>query len=160
MQNVSGLRRDAQRRHQETLVLWESRRDQIERMYWDQGMLQREIGEVFGVTQTGIGRIMKWLGIPARSRGNWGARNGRFVDGSQSRMYRKVVVKKTCDLCDSNRDLGIHHKNYDHYDNRKENLQVLCASCHSSVHKTVYWQALREGKEPPCSNGPIGWAHD
>jgi len=160
MDKIKGLSQSNLRRQKQAQRLWESRRNQIEMMYWDQGMLQREIGKVFGVTQTGIGRVMKRLGIMTRPKGNWGARNGRFVDGSQSRMYRKVIIKRTCELCGKSESLGIHHKNYDHYDNSKESLQVLCTACHSSVHKTAYWQALRENKEPLRSNGPIGWTRD
>lgn len=47
------------------------------------------------------------------------------------------LIKK-CESCgyDKNLDiLGIHHKNHNHFDNRLENLAVLCANCHSIQHK-------------------------
>ena len=46
---------------------------------------------------------------------------------------------------------------FDHYDNRPENLQVLCVSCHMSLHKRAYWEAIHNDEDPPVSNGPIGW---
>jgi hypothetical protein len=77
--------------------------------------------------------------------------------GIANRAYRKAISKKVCDHCGATEDLGIHHRNDDHYDNRPENLQVLCNSCHISLHKTAYWEAKRNGEETPKSNGPVGW---
>lgn len=45
----------------------------------------------------------------------------------------------------------------DHYDDRAENLQVLCVSCHISLHKKKYWESIRNGKSPKKSNAPCGW---
>lgn len=84
--------------------------------------------------------------------------NHRWKGGvSDPREYRKVVAKDRCARCGTTRRLGIHHLNDDHYDNAPENLVVLCVSCHSSVHKQAYWDAVKSGQEPPRSNAPIGW---
>lgn len=77
--------------------------------------------------------------------------------GEARRPYRDLIEKESCESCGTTECLGIHHKNEDHYDNRPENLQVLCNSCHMSLHKTAYWEAVREGRETPKSNGPVGW---
>jgi len=77
---------------------------------------------------------------------------------SDRREYRQVVEKESCVRCGVTERLAIHHLNGDHYDNRVENLQVLCLPCHSSVHKQAYWDAIHAGEMPPKSNAPIGWS--
>ena len=77
--------------------------------------------------------------------------------GKHVRRYRAIVEKTQCDVCGSTDNLGIHHKNLDHYDNHPDNLQVLCVHCHMALHKTAYWEAIHNDQEPPKSNGPVGW---
>ena len=77
--------------------------------------------------------------------------------GNSLRPYRKLVKKTKCDRCESKKDLGIHHRDDDHYNNDLSNLVVLCLSCHMSIHKTAYWKAWRAGKPLPKSNGSVGW---
>jgi len=77
--------------------------------------------------------------------------------GKEIREYRKLINKEICEACGSKLNLGIHHKDIDHYNNNPENLQVLCVSCHMSLHKKLYWDAIHSGEEPQKSNGPIGW---
>jgi 5-methylcytosine-specific restriction endonuclease McrA len=77
--------------------------------------------------------------------------------GESRRGYRDVVKKMKCDSCGSKLNLGIHHIDFDHYNDKPENLQVLCVSCHMSLHKTLYWDAKRRGMEPKKGNGPVGW---
>jgi len=131
-------------------------RPQIENLYFVEGMRQQDIAKALGVSQASVSMFMKKSGYPVR-RGNLGEANGRFKDGSQSRMYRVLIEKDQCKRCEAKNNLCIHHKNDDHYDNRIENLEVLCNSCHLSHHKAMYWRAYREGKQTPKSNGPMGW---
>lgn len=77
--------------------------------------------------------------------------------GKSKRDYRKIIKKEKCCECGSKLNLGIHHKNFDHYDNRKDNLQVLCVSCHISLHKKQYWNSVKNNTEPKRSNGIVGW---
>ena len=71
--------------------------------------------------------------------------------------YRKKIVKITCNKCGSKLNLGIHHKDFDHYNNNETNLQVLCVHCHLSLHKTEYWDAVRNGRKPKKSTAPCRW---
>lgn len=80
--------------------------------------------------------------------------------GASKREYRKVIDKQVCSRCGARINLGIHHRNLDHYDNRPENLEVLCVSCHMSLHKQAYWDAYHSGEETPKSNGPTGWKRE
>lgn len=106
-----------------------------------------------------------WLGksqppemVEKRVRPIRGERHYAWKGGtSDRREYRGVVVKDACARCGGVDRLAIHHLNNDHYDNAQENLQVLCISCHASVHKQAYWDAIHAGVEPPRSNAPINW---
>jgi hypothetical protein len=77
--------------------------------------------------------------------------------GESLRPYRGKLIKEKCSNCGSKLNLCIHHKNLDHYDDRTDNLQVLCVSCHMSIHKKAYWDAYHKGDKLPKSNSPIGW---
>lgn len=77
--------------------------------------------------------------------------------GKSKRDYRGMITKEKCENCDSKYNLGIHHKDFDHYNNVPENLEVLCVSCHMSLHKQAYWDAIKNEEQPPRSNGPVGW---
>lgn len=146
-----------EKRKQAAELAWTKRRAEIEWLYQTQMWPQQKIAEYFGVTLAGIQKVMKRLEIKPRTRANIGTRNGRFKDGSQSRLYRVMVVKDKCRKCGVTETLGIHHKNDDHYDNRLENLEVLCNSCHMSETKRKWWKAKRAGEPLPKSNGPVGW---
>lgn len=147
-----------EKRRKAAAAIWDKRRAEIEWLYLSQQFPQQAIADYFGVTLAGIQKAMKRLGIRPRSRANVGKRNGRYRDGSQSRLYRVMVVKDKCSKCPATTDLGIHHKNDDHYDNRLENLEVLCNSCHMRETKRKWWAAKKAGKPLPKSNGPVGWS--
>jgi hypothetical protein len=42
--------------------------------------------------------------------------------------------KLICEKCNSIKNIQIHHKNKNHFDNRLSNLQALCAKCHQGWH--------------------------
>ncbi len=72
--------------------------------------------------------------IDARSEKIRGQRHWAFSGGGSSRQYRRKIKKDKCANCLSTESLVIHHMNGDHYDDRLENLQILCGSCHSRHH--------------------------
>lgn len=59
------------------------------------------------------------------------------------RLVRAGKKKYECEICClyewQNKEiiLELHHKNGVHYDNREENLQILCPNCHSQVEKDL-----------------------
>lgn len=57
-------------------------------------------------------------------------------DSLRKRLINSELKKNECELCHiSGEDvhLELHHINGDHYDNRLENLQILCPNCHSKT---------------------------
>lgn len=55
--------------------------------------------------------------------------------------YRKISWKeyeKKCFVCESKKNVEIHHKNSDRYDNRMENLIPICRRCHQIVDGRIF----------------------
>ena len=66
----------------------------------------------------------------------------------QNRLYRHLAYEYLggkCRLCGSTKNLVIHHKNGDWRNNSKENLALLCQSCHVFLHKNQKTKKLRKG---------------
>lgn len=85
-----------------------------------------------------------------------GEKHYLWKGGNSRREYRGVIEKILCSDCGGKLNLGIHHKDLDHYNNEPENLDVLCVSCHITLHKLLYWKSKRDGTEYK-TNSPIGW---
>lgn len=55
----------------------------------------------------------------------------------KERLIEEKLKEKKCELCGETHKLGkpiplqLHHINGDHFDNRLENLQILCPTCHA-----------------------------
>jgi len=120
-------------------ALWETRREEIVRMYHTEGLSQAALAAHYGVAQAAMCKVLQRIGIKAKSRGRTGAENGRYLHGMASTLYRKKIDKRQCNRCGSKDQLLVHHKNGDHFDNKKANLEVLCSPCHTSHHKREYW---------------------
>ena len=86
-----------------------------------------------------------------------GEKHWLWKGGKESRGYRNVIKKEICIGCGARINLGIHHIDFDHYNNQPENLEVRCVACHSSLHKKEYWDAIHEKRQAKKSNAPIGW---
>jgi len=59
------------------------------------------------------------------------------TNAQKARKYKK----ESCERCGALHRLVVHHKNKNQTDNRPENIQTLCSSCHHTVH------GLRKQKE-------------
>jgi len=68
--------------------------------------------------------------------------NGKYIKASllRLRLIKSGLKEEKCECCGLTMWMGkkipleLHHKNGNHYDNRLENLQVLCSNCHSIAH--------------------------
>lgn len=65
---------------------------------------------------------------------------GRPRDKAQKARHIKLQLLRErgtkCERCDYNKGeiLQIHHKNRNKYDNRHENLEIICPNCHYEEH--------------------------
>ena len=134
------------RKAAEALALWETRRAEIVRLYETEMWSQEKVAAHFGVTLGCIQKAMKRLGIQPRSRANHGPRNGRFRDGKASTIYRAMIAKAACLQCAATTNLCVHHKDGVHTNNTPDNLEVLCMSCHSRMHKSDWWRSRKAGQ--------------
>lgn len=132
-----------QRRQREAAEVWTDRRPEIERLYVNGTWSQAGLAAHYGMSQQGIARALKRMGIPTKTRGRKGEQNGRFKDGTQSTTYRKMVEKDRCSRCGETESLLVHHRDGVHTNNVPENLEVLCSPCHTSHHKQEWWASRK-----------------
>ncbi len=130
-----------QRRQREAAAIWTNRKPEILRLYVNGPMSQAQLAAHYGVCQQAIARVLQRMEIAPKSRGRAGNQNGNFKDGTQSTSYRRMVEKSHCLRCETTENLCVHHKDEDHLNNDPANLEVLCMSCHSSMHKQAWWDA-------------------
>ncbi len=56
-----------------------------------------------------------------------------------TRIKKLLSVGEKCEQCGSTENLHVHHLRYDHlFDERMEDLRVLCCACHGHEVKGVY----------------------
>lgn len=65
---------------------------------------------------------------------NW---NSNYELGATCYRRKAKNLKQECNICHSIKQLVVHHKNTDHQDNRLENLEILCISCHVREHSIL-----------------------
>ena len=136
---------------------WQKREQELRWLYFTQGWSLRKVAEYYKVCRRTVQEGMLRLGIQPRGKGHKGQEHPSYKHGKASRLYRVMVQKDKCIRCVSTDRLVILHKNCDHFDNRLENLEVLCTHCHLSESKRAWWAAKRAGKALPMSNCPPGW---
>lgn len=69
--------------------------------------------------------------------------NTNFASANlKQRLYTAGLKQEMCEICGCTNiwmgkpiTLELHHINNNHYDNRLENLQILCPNCHSQTRK-------------------------
>lgn len=58
----------------------------------------------------------------------------------RKRLIEDKLKEAKCERCGLSTWLGkpiplqLHHKDFNHYNNELENLQILCANCHMQIH--------------------------
>lgn len=68
-------------------------------------------------------------------------------------IYQKQGWKISCDVCDSEHNLTVHHNSYEQLgnENLKDdgsgdifNLELLCWSCHKKIHSDVNFKKMSQ----------------
>lgn len=74
----------------------------------------------------------------------------------KKRLIKEGLKQNVCEICgcdgtwmDKPITLELHHINGDHYDNRIENLQILCPNCHSQTENYRKRYEIRGNKPKP-----------
>src|SRR5699024_6084080 len=67
-----------------------------------------------------------------KTQKNSNERNSR----SNAKLRVELLTnKKSCEVCQSIKNLDVHHKDENPYNNSLENLQLLCRGCHIRTHR-------------------------
>jgi DNA-binding CsgD family transcriptional regulator len=112
--------------------------------YYDLGYSVRECAQAFGFATASWGEAVKRGEVVARSRRRsadevFAANTHRNRGDLKRRLIRDGVKDGSCEVCGIGEWLGkpltmtLHHVNGDRLDNRIQNLQLLCANCHSQT---------------------------
>lgn len=71
---------------------------------------------------------------------------------TRMRVAAQKLIGESCECCGSSMNLHAHHVNGDWSDNRVENIQTLCESCHHSWHSRHLVHGLRPLLRMPPSS--------
>ncbi len=68
-------------------------------------------------------------------------------ESKNTKEYMKLAetFPKKCNKCGLTINLCVHHKNGNHFDNKLENLEILCKHCHISHHKKGNTSGFKKG---------------
>lgn len=132
----------------------ENRKDEI--MQWiKEGRSIAEIGKLLKCSRDTTYNWLKKLGI--EYKGNQGLK-GRKHDPKRKpalelikspsisnskkreRLIEDGIKENKCEICGLSEWMGkpipleLHHKDFNHYNNELDNLQILCSNCHMQAH--------------------------
>lgn len=64
-------------------------------------------------------------------------KNNFYAPHNWGSIKRKLLQSKgnSCEICNRQEHIQIHHKDKDRSNNDEQNLQVLCIHCHQSIHR-------------------------
>jgi len=121
-------------------------KEELDHLYWDEGMTLQKIGDLFGVTRERVRQKMRFFSIPSRERracqfehphrrpyANLEDYLARGADRS-SVIHRFLPTNIACSECGSKKHIHVHHVIY--LARELKDIQILCKSCHFMKHRT------------------------
>lgn len=122
-------------------------KDQLEDLYWKEGLSSSQIGKRLGIAQVTINRYLRNFRLSDRNRrgDQTGEANHNFKGGmSRSTLGRTTkqlcedagVKLNVCQMCNTtwSGNLDRHHIDRDKSNNTISNILVICPSCHAKTH--------------------------
>jgi len=103
----------------------------VEKLYEEAGL-----NYVKSIINAGSGKYIRKMGRTRKS--SFGEDSRNYKDGisiPRNIAFEKYKMEKKCEKCGETEDLNVHHKNENRHDNSRENLKILCRSCHMKHHK-------------------------
>jgi 5-methylcytosine-specific restriction endonuclease McrA len=67
---------------------------------------------------------------------NWKGGQDCYLGRIANAIYREQHINIICEVCGNPSSVAIHHKDKNRKNNNISNLQALCFSCHTTIHKT------------------------
>lgn len=65
----------------------------------------------------------------------------KAIDQKRKTPYHKILKdagrERVCEFCGAIENVHTHHKDLNHNNNKLDNLQWLCGSCHSKLHNEL-----------------------
>ena len=124
---------------------WDKRT--LNKLYHAEGKTLREIGTIYGVTRERIRQVMEEYSLSRNTkRASGGRKKGTFIYHSlheyaksngkrqNTNVLRRFIKPTVCSECGNTHNLHLHHIVYPA--TSLNDIQILCASCHSRKHKT------------------------
>lgn len=121
--------------------------------YFNKKLSQREIAENLNLNVSIIHRHFKKYNLEGRKniigKEHHSYKHGLYSEETNPKnsvRHRKLINKNSkCEICNQKKDyMDIHHKDFNHLNNDRNNLQVLCHSCHSTFHRNYEWNNTRD----------------
>ncbi|MBK7380736.1 MAG: hypothetical protein IPJ03_17400 [Ignavibacteriales bacterium] len=85
-----------------------------------------------------------------------------YLESPEWQEKRKVKLKQAnnkCQVCNSSKNLHIHHRTYERIFNEKpEDLTVLCSDCHQLFHQQTWSEEKIEAEVHKLMEKELGYA--
>ena len=123
---------------------------------YNKKLSQQEIANDLNLNVSVIQRHFKKYNLKSRKniigKEHHSYKHGLYSEKTNSKnctRHRKLIDKNIkCEICkQTKKDMDIHHIDFNHLNNNKNNLQILCHSCHSTLHRNFEWSSTRSKED-------------
>ena len=129
------------------------------KLYKNPKIKMEKLCDVFGVSDDTIVRAIKREGVPIRKTVGFCDKENSNWKGGLSSHYAKNVAKRhlkinKCVVCGYRVSTDVHHWDKNRYNNKPDNLVLLCPNHHREVHLGIIDKNNIAGWTSSRSSGP------